>query len=126
MAPWALIAESPTFVRLVTEAGLFAKFILFLLLGLSVVSWGFALDRLRLYRRIEQQARALRHEARGMRSIGELLDLLDRGYAGPLVAILRESRRVMQRQGDEPGAREQAVADFQRASQRAIIDALHL
>jgi biopolymer transport protein TolQ len=124
VALWAWFAQSPNFVGLVTGAGLFVKFILVLLLGLSVLSWGVALDRLRLYRRIESQARNIRHEVRAMRNVHELLGLLEHGYSGPLMAILRESRKVLQRTGEDLGGREYLIPDFQRASQKAIVDSL--
>ncbi len=126
VAPSALLAQSPTFIRLVVEAGLFAKFILFVLLCLSVVSWGVALEKLRQYRRIEQQSRTIRQEVRAMRTMNDLLGLLDQGYTGPLMAILRESRKVLQRLGEDVGGREYLIADFQRANQRAILDSLLL
>ena len=120
----AIFAQSPTFVGLVTGAGLFVKLILVLLLILSVLSWGVALDRWRLYRRIEGQARTIRHEARAMRTIHDLLGLLDHGYGGPLMAILRESRKALGRPGEDLGGRDYLIADFQRASQKAILDSL--
>jgi len=121
-----ILAQGTSFLELVTGAGLFAKFILLLLICLSVLSWGVAIDRLRLYRRIERQANAIRHEARGMRNVHELLGLLEHGYGGPLMTILRESRRALQRMGqeDEVSGREYLIGDFQRASQKAIIDSL--
>lgn len=126
VAPWAILAENVTFLRLVSEAGLFAKFILLLLLAMSVIAWGVALDKFRLYRRIETQARAIRLEARTMRSMQELLGLLDHGYTGPLMAILRESRKVLQSLGTDVTGREYLLVDFQRASQKAMLDSLQL
>ena len=126
LAPSAILAENVTFLRLVSEAGLFAKFILFLLLTMSVIAWGVALDKFRLYRRIEQQARAIRQEARTMRTMQELLALLDHGYSGPLMAILRESRKVLQSLGSDVAGRDYLIVDFQRASQKAILDSLHM
>lgn len=125
VAPGVVLAQSPTFVQLVADAGLFAKFILLLLLCLSVAAWGVALDKLRLYRRIERQARQIRHEARGMRTMHELFGLLDQGYSGPLMTVLRECRKALQRMGDEMVGREYLIADVQRAGQKAIIDSLH-
>jgi len=122
--PWGLLAQGTSFLDLIVGAGLFVKFILLLLLGLSILSWGVALDRLRLYRRIESQARTIRQEVRGMRNVQELLALLDQGYTGPLMAILRESRKVLQRMGEDMSGREYLITDFQRASQKAIIDSL--
>jgi biopolymer transport protein TolQ len=124
VALWALFAQGTSFVQLVAEAGFFAKFILILLLCLSVLSWGVGLDRLRLYRRIEAQARTIRSETRGMRSFEELLGLLDQGHSGPLMTILRESRKVLQRMGDDVSGRDYLITDFQRASQKAILDSL--
>lgn len=126
VAPWAILAENVTFLRLVAEAGLFAKFILLLLLAMSVIAWGVALDKFRLYRRIEMQARTIRQEARTMRNMQELLSLLDQGYTGPLMAILRESRKVLQSLGSDVSGREYLLVDFQRASQKAMLDSLHL
>ena len=126
LAPSAILAENVTFLRLVSEAGLFAKFILFLLLTMSVIAWGVALDKFRLYRRIEQQARAIRQEARTMRTMQELLALLDHGYSGPLMAILRESRKVLQSLGSDVAGRDYLIVDFQRASQKAILDSLQM
>ena len=126
VAPWAILAENVTFLKLVAEAGLFAKFILLLLLAMSVVAWGVALDKFRLYRRIETQARAIRMEARTMRNMQELLALLDHGYTGPLMAILRESRKVLQSLGSDVTGRDYLLVDFQRASQKAMLDSLHL
>jgi len=122
-----LFAQSTSFLELVTNAGLFAKFILLLLLCLSILSWGVAIDKMRLYRRVAQQARVIQHEARGMRSLGELFAMLESGYGGPLMAILRESRKVLLRVGEEePAGHEYLVADLQRASQKAILDSLAL
>ena len=70
VSPWVLPAAvglNGTFFDLVGSSGLFAKFILLLLLVLSIVSWGVAIDKIRLYRRIEQQARSIRVEVRAMR-----------------------------------------------------------
>jgi biopolymer transport protein TolQ len=61
-----------------------------------------------------------------MRGVHELFGLLDQGYSGPLMTILRESRKALQRMGDEMvGGREYLIADVQRACQKAIIDSLH-
>lgn len=124
VTPWGLLGQGTSFIDLVLGAGLFVKFILLLLLALSILSWGVAIDRWRLYRRVEAQARAIRHEVRGMRTVQELLGLLDHGYSGPLMAILRESRKVLQRMGEDVSGREYLISDFQRASQKAIIDSL--
>lgn len=122
---YGLLAQTGI-LRLVLEAGLFAKFILLLLLVFSILSWSVFLDKLRLYRRIEKQARAIRLEVRGMRSIQELFGLLEQGYSGPLMNILRESRRVLQRMGEDVSGREFLIIDFQRANQKAILDSLAL
>jgi biopolymer transport protein TolQ len=124
LAVWALMAQNATILKLVGDSTLFAKLILLLLIVLSVLSWGVAIDKLLLYRRIERQARAIRLEVRAMRNVHELLGLLEHGYSGPLMGILRESRRVLQRMGEDVSGREFLLADFQRASQKAIIDAL--
>ena len=55
-----LLGVEGTYLRLVLEAGLFAKFILLLLLTLSVISWGVALDKWTLFKRVEAQARDIR------------------------------------------------------------------
>jgi biopolymer transport protein TolQ len=121
----SILAQSPTFLKLVSDAGLFAKAILLLLLCLSVLSWGVALDKLRQYRKIERQARAIRNDARSARSVHDLFALLDHGYTGPLMAILRETRRALQRAGDDLAGREYLLVDVQRAAQKAILDSLH-
>ena len=124
LAPGVIFGQSPTFLQLVSDAGLFAKAILLLLLCLSVISWGVALDKLRQYRRVERQARAIRQDARSARSVQELFALLDSGYTGPLMAILRECRRALQRAGDDFRGREYLIADMQRAAEKAILESL--
>ncbi len=123
VAPMALLAQNTTIFRLVAEAGLFAKFILVLLLVLSIVSWAVFLDKLRMFRRVESQARALRQEVRGQRSLQDLYSLLEQGESGPFHSILRECRRVLQR-GDDAASRSLHIGDVQRASQKAILDSL--
>lgn len=124
VAPMALLAQNTTIFRLVAEAGLFAKFILVLLLVLSIVSWAVYLDKLRMFRRVESQARVLRKEVRAQRSLQDLYGLLEQGESGPFHSILRESRRVLQRSGDDAASRDLQIGDVQRASQKAILDSL--
>jgi biopolymer transport protein ExbB/TolQ len=59
-----------------------------------------------------------------MRNVHELLGLLEHGYSGPLMAILRESRKVLQRTVRTWAGREYLIPDFQRASQKAMVDSL--
>ncbi len=120
------LALDSTYMRLVLEAGLFAKFILLLLLGLSVVSWGVALDKWSLFRRVESQARDIRASVARMRSVHDLTDLMTSGFAGPLMGIIRETQKVLQRFGRDVSGRESLIADFQRASEKAGLDALTL
>jgi biopolymer transport protein ExbB/TolQ len=70
-----LLGIDNTYMRLVLEAGLFAKFILLLLLTLSVISWGVALDKWSLFRRVEAQARSI-PVGRRMRSVHDLSELM--------------------------------------------------
>jgi biopolymer transport protein TolQ len=124
VAPLALFAQQTTIFRLVAEAGLFAKFILVLLLLLSIVSWGVFVEKLRLFRRIEAQARTIRLETRGHRSLLELFGLLEQGESGPFHSIVRECRRVLQGRQDDPPSLEVVRGDVQRASQKAILDSI--
>jgi biopolymer transport protein TolQ len=124
VAPGVILGQSPTFLQLVSDAGLFAKAILLILLCMSVIAWGVALDKLRQYRRVERQARAIRQDARSARSVHELFTLLDAGYTGPLMAILRECRRALQRAGDDLRGRDYLIADVQRAAEKAILESL--
>ena len=121
-----LLGLDSTYMRLVLEAGLFAKFILLLLLTLSVISWGVALDKLSLFRRVEKQARDIRASVARMRSVHDLTDLMTSGFAGPLMGIIRETQKVLQRFGRDVSGREYLIADFQRASEKAGLDALTL
>ena len=121
-----LLGLDSTYMRLVLEAGLFAKFILLLLLTLSVISWGVALDKLSLFRRVEKQARDIRSSVARMRSVHDLTDLMTSGFAGPLMGIIRETQKVLQRFGRDVSGREYLIADFQRASEKAGLDALTL
>ena len=122
VAPLALFAQQTTIFGLVAEAGLFAKFILVLLLVLSIVSWAVFLDKLRMFRRIEAQARAVRQESRSHRSLQDLFGMLDQGESGPFHSIVRECRRVLQGRSDVP--REMLLGDVQRASQKASLDSI--
>jgi biopolymer transport protein TolQ len=122
---FAFLADS-TFLRLVLEAGLFAKSILLLLLCLSVVSWGVAYDKWSLFRRVERQIRGIRAEVSAMKSAEELSDLATAGYAGPLMSIVRECHRTHQRLRQGILRPESAVGEFHRASQKAALDALGL
>jgi len=122
----ALLALDNTYVRLVLEAGLFAKSILLLLLLLSVISWGVALDKWSLFRRVEAQARDIRKSVGRMRSIHDLSELMTPGFAGPLMGIIRETQKVLQRFGRDVSGREYLISDFQRASEKAGLDALNL
>lgn len=124
VAPMALLGQNTTIFGLVAEAGLFAKFILVLLLVLSIVSWAVFLDKLRMFRRVEAQARALRQEVRVHRSLQDLYGLLEHGESGPFHSIVRECRRVLQRGGDDGVPRDIQIGDIQRASQKAILDSL--
>jgi len=121
-----LLAIDNIYFRLVVEAGLFAKFILLLLLFLSIFSWGVAYDKWSLYKRVEAQARDVRRAVGRMRSIHELPELATSGFAGPLMGIIRESQKVLQRMGEDVSGREYLIADFQRASEKAALDALGL
>ncbi len=119
-----LLGLEGTYLRLVLEAGLFAKFILLLLLTLSVISWGVALDKWNLFKRVERQARDIRTSVGRMRSVHELSDLVTAGFSGPLMGIIRETHKVLQRLGRDVSGREYLIADFQRASEKAGLDAL--
>jgi len=121
-----LLGLDSTYMRLVLEAGLFAKFILLLLLTLSVISWGVALDKWSLFRRVESQARDIRASVARMRTVHDLTDLMTSGFAGPLMGIIRETQKVLQRFGRDVSGREYLIADFQRASEKAGLDALTL
>jgi biopolymer transport protein TolQ len=48
------------------------------------------------------------------------------GFAGPLMGIIRETQKVLQRFGRDVSGREYLIADFQRASEKAGLDALTL
>jgi biopolymer transport protein TolQ len=122
---FGLLADS-TFFRLILEAGLFAKLILLLLLGLSVLSWGVAFDKWSLFRRVERQIRGIRSEVAAMKSAEELSDLTASGYAGPLMSIVRECQRTYQRLRQGTLRPESAVIEFHRASQKAGLDAVGL
>ena len=127
VAPFlGLLGIDSTYMRLVLEAGLFAKFILLLLLTLSVISWGVALDKWSLFRRVESQARDIRASVARMRTVHDLTDLMTSGFAGPLMGIIRETQKVLQRFGRDVSGREYLIADFQRASEKAGLDALTL
>lgn len=126
VAPLALFAQQTTIFRLVAEAGLFAKFILVLLLVLSIVSWAVFLDKLRMFRRIEAQARAVRQETRSHRSLQDLFGMLDQGESGPFHSIVRECRRVLQSRAEDRAALDQLLGDVQRASQKATLDSIAL
>jgi biopolymer transport protein TolQ len=127
MSPvFALLAIDNTYIRLVLEAGLFAKFILLLLLLLSILSWGVALEKLSLFRRVERQARDIRHAVGRMRSVHEISDLMTSGFSGPLMGIIRETQRVMVRLGQDVAGREYLIDDFKRASEKAALDALNV
>lgn len=121
-----LLGIDSTYMRLVLEAGLFAKFILLLLLTLSVISWGVALDKWSLFRRVESQARDIRASVARMRTVHDLTDLMTSGFAGPLMGIIRETQKVLQRFGRDVSGRDYLIADFQRASEKAGLDALTL
>lgn len=121
-----LLALDNTYLRLVLQAGLFAKFILILLLTLSIVSWGVALDKWSLFRRVESQARDIRTSVGRMRSVHDLSELMTPGFAGPLMGIIRETQKVLQRFGRDVSGREYLIADFQRASEKAGLEALNL
>jgi biopolymer transport protein TolQ len=118
------LALDSTYLRLVLEAGLFAKFILFLLLCLSIISWGVALDKLSLFKKVEKQARDIRTSVVRMRSVHDLSDLVTSGFSGPLMGIIRETHKVLQRLGRDVSGREYLIVDFQRASEKAALDAL--
>ena len=127
VAPFlGLLGIDSTYMRLVLEAGLFAKFILLLLLTLSVISWGVALDKWSLFRRVESQARDIRASVARMRTVHDLTDLMTSGFAGPLMGIIRETQKVLQRFGRDVSGRDYLIADFQRASEKAGLDALTL
>jgi biopolymer transport protein TolQ len=125
MSPiFCVLAIDNTYFRLIAEAGLFAKFILLLLLFLSVFSWGVAYDKWSLFKRVEAQARDVRRSVGRMRSVHDLSELRTSGFAGPLMGIIRESQKVLQRLGDDVAGREYLIVDFQRASEKAALDAL--
>jgi biopolymer transport protein TolQ len=118
------LALDSTYLRLVLEAGLFAKFILLLLLCLSVISWGVALDKWSLFKKVESQAKDIRASVTRMRSVHDLSDLVTSGFSGPLMGIIRETHKVLQRLGRDVSGREYLIVDFQRASEKAALDAL--
>jgi len=61
-----------------------------------------------------------------MRSVHDLSDLVTAGFSGPLMGIIRETHKVLQRLGRDVSGRDYLVVDFQRASEKAALDALTL
>jgi biopolymer transport protein TolQ len=121
---FSFLGVDNTYFRLIAEAGLFAKFILLLLLLLSIFSWGVAYDKWSLFKRVEAQTRTIRASVSRMRSVHELSDLMGSGFSGPLMGIISESQKVLHRMGENVAGREYLIADFQRASEKAALDAL--
>lgn len=119
-----LLGVDSIFFRLLLEAGIFAKFILLLLLILSIVSWGVAYDKWSLFRRVERQVTGIRADIAAMKSVDELTDLATSGYAGPLLAMVREAHQSVQRMRRHNLTNQQAVGEFQRASEKAGLDSI--
>ena len=92
-----LLGVDSVFFRLLLEAGLFAKFILLLLLSLSIVSWGVAYDKWSLFRRVERQVLGIRADVAAMKSVDELTELASAAYAGPLLGMVREAHQSVER-----------------------------
>jgi biopolymer transport protein TolQ len=119
-----LLGVDSIFFRLLLEAGLFAKFILLLLLILSIVAWGVAYDKWSLYRRVERQIAGIRTDVAAMKSVDELTDLASSGYAGPLLGMVREAHQAVQRMRRHNLSTNAAIGEFQRASEKAALDSI--
>lgn len=121
-----LLGADNVMFRLILEAGLFAKFILLLLLILSIVSWGVGYDRWSLFRRVERQISGIRSDVAAMKSVDELADLASSTYAGPLLGMVREAHLSVQRMRRHNITYEEAIGEFQRSSEKAAIDSIGL
>ncbi len=121
-----LLGADNVMFRLILEAGLFAKFILLLLLILSIVSWGVGYDRWSLFRRVERQISGIRSDVAAMKSVDELTDLASSTYAGPLLGMVREAHLSVQRMRRHNITYEEAIGEFQRSSEKAAIDSIGL
>ena len=98
---------------LVASSGLFAKFILLLLLGISVYTWAIIVERLRLYLRVQREDREFLAAFRAAR--GEAL-AADQYPASVLGRLARVGERAL---GEPAGAGATATSRYERA-QRAM------
>ena len=121
-----LLGVDSVMFRLLLEAGLFAKFILLLLLTLSIVSWGVAYDKWSLFRRVERQVLGIRADVAAMKSVDELTELASSAYAGPLLGMVREAHQSVERMRRHNITYEEAIGEFQRSSEKAAIDSIGL
>jgi biopolymer transport protein TolQ len=98
---------------LVASSGLFAKFILLLLLGISVYTWAIIVERLRLYLRVQKEDREFLVAFRSSRGGDSLAERQRESLLGRLA-------RVGERALAEPAGPEATAASRYERAQRAM------
>jgi biopolymer transport protein TolQ len=89
---------SRSIFTLVMESGPFAKFILLVLVVLSVVSWAIMIDRARLYRRLRRGGRVL-YTALAAKGLDVPLELVNRCMPSVEGALLMETKSFLEGSG---------------------------
>ena len=127
MALSALILQAGVGLRasvpaLVASSGLFAKFILLLLLGISVYTWAIIVERLRLYVRVQRDDRLF---LAAFRAAPGSDPPMERHPSSLLGGLARTAERALAQQAHAPGPAVGARYELaQRAMERAAGDEL--
>ena len=111
---------------LFTEAGLFAKVVLIMLLFISVISWAIIWDRARLYLRLRARGQHLR-KLLLTRSLADVIDSADRYAPSVEASLVTEARRFISASSGDPTAKQHVVRSLeeersQRAKLRELLD----
>src|SRR5262249_10282193 len=87
-------------LSLILHSGPMAQFIIFVLMGFSVVSWGIMAERWRVLARSERESAAFLRKFSAGSSLGDLRDLAEKLPHAPAAAIYRAGFRQINAVGN--------------------------
>ncbi|MBP7147149.1 MAG: MotA/TolQ/ExbB proton channel family protein [Acidobacteria bacterium] len=122
------VVGATSILDLVMAAGPVAKFVLFLLLSASIVSWAIIAERYRTFRVAARETRAFLARFHGGARLAELRDLTEKWRRSPVVALFKAAFHEVSQLSMEAGSAagpgigraldEAAVEDVQRMMER--------
>ena len=114
-------------LSLIVHSGPMAQFIIFVLMGFSVVSWGIMVERFRVLARSENESAAFIGRFRAVSSLGDLRDVAEKFPHAPAAAIYRAGFRQINVVGNPSvpsmtGPTRDPIASIERVLLRAATE----